>query len=181
MTRSLNFCCLQQIEQQADEALRVGRFLGVIGIDLGFDVETHVLVAGFAHEVEDLDQGRDRRARHRMLVRKLRRIGAARPDLADIVFFDLVERQLDKGNAGRRDIGAVGPAGEVGVELAFVRDDDRGVACDPDIQLQRVHAHRQRVGKGLQRVFGKQRPSAPVGFNIEGQILEGHRLSTDTE
>ena len=99
----------------------------MIRIDLGLDVEAHLRVAGPAHEVEDFDQRRDRRSRHRALIGKLCRIGAARPDLADVVFSDLVERQLDEGNAGRRDIGAVGVAGEVRVELALMRDDDRGV------------------------------------------------------
>ena len=133
-------------------------------------------VAGFAHQGKDLAQGRDRRARHRLLVGKLLGIGAVRPDPADVVFFYLRKRQPDEGNAGRGDIGAVGPAREVGIEAALMGDDERAVGRDADVELQRVHAHRQRVGERGKRVFGPQRAAAPVGFDVEG-----HDLSMDAK
>jgi len=143
----------------------------MIGIDLGFDIEPHVAVARLADEIHDFDQCRNPGSRHHVLIRKLRRIGAAGPDLADVVFFYLGQRQLNKGNARWRDIDAVGVAGEVRIEPALMRDHQHAVAGGSDIQLQRIDAHRERVGKGLQGIFGKQSAPTAVGFNIESHSL----------
>ena len=58
-----------------------------------------------------------------------------------------------------------------------MRDDDRGVPRNSDIQLQRVHAHRERVGKGRQRILGKQRPSATMRLDVQSHNIQSHGLS----
>jgi hypothetical protein len=47
-------------------------------------------------------------------------------------------------------------------------DDDHPILGDAHVELERVDAHRERIGKGLQRVLGKERPPAAVGFDVEG-------------
>jgi len=52
-----------------------------------------------------------------------------------------------------------------------VRDDDLAVGGDADVELQRIHAHRQCVGEGRQGVFRQQRAPAAVRLEIEGHGL----------
>src|SRR6516164_295991 len=105
----------------------------MVRVDLGFDIEPHMAVAGLAHEVDDLFEGRDPRLRHGTLVRKLRGIFAAGPNLADVEFPYLLQREPDKERAWRGDIFAISAAGEIGVETAFMGDDDHTVARHADV------------------------------------------------
>src|ERR1700754_3380294 len=99
----------------------------MIGIDLGLDIDTDLAVTRSAHEVEHLDQRWNSRSRHGVLVGKWLSVGAPRPDPADVIFPDVFKPQSDKGCAGWRRIDTIGAAGEVGIELAFVRHHHRAV------------------------------------------------------
>jgi hypothetical protein len=82
-----------------------------------------------------------------MLVGKLRGIGAAGTDLPDVELLHLLEREPNKGNAGRGDIVAVGAAREVGIEPAFVGNDEHAIARHTDVEFQRIDPHRKRIGE----------------------------------
>ena len=86
--------------------LRVGGFVRMIRINLGLDVEAHVTVAGAAHQLEHLGERGYSGAGHGELVRKTRRVVAAGTNLADIVLFDLGERQFARREcrAGARSV-----------------------------------------------------------------------------
>jgi len=143
----------------------------MVWVNLGLDVESHTRVARFAHQREQLAQGRDARPRHGTLVGELFRIGAVRPDLADVIGPDLVQPQFNQGRAGRSDVCAVGAACEIRIEPALVRNHDLAVCGHADVELQRVHAHRQRVGEGRQSVLRQQRPAAAMRLEIESHGL----------
>ncbi|GAA0005810.1 hypothetical protein BRDID11002_58130 [Bradyrhizobium diazoefficiens] len=87
------------------------------------------------------------------LLGELLGVGTVRTELADVIAPDLFEPQSYEGRAGRSDIGAVRIPCQIGIEPAFMRDDDRAIGGDADVELQCVHAHRQRVGEGRQGVF----------------------------
>ena len=143
----------------------------MVWIDLGLDIEAHARVAGLAHQREQLAQGGNACPRHGPLVGELLRVGAVGADLADVIGPDLFEPQLHERCAGRGDIGAACIPREIGIEPAFMRDDDLAIRGHADVELQRVHAHRQRVGEGRQGVFRQQRAPAAMRFEIKGHGL----------
>jgi len=139
----------------------------MVWIDLGLDVQSHVRITRTAHECDDLGERRYARTGDRDLIRKLRRIGAAGPNSSDVVPLDLGEREPHIWNPRRRHIAPIGAAREVRIEPALVGDHDHVIARDAHVELERVHAHRQRIRKRCQRVFRTQRASAAVGFDVE--------------
>jgi hypothetical protein len=48
-----------------------------------------------------------------------------------------------------------------------MRHHDLAIGGHADIELQRIHAHRERIGKGRQGVFRHQRPPAAMRLEIE--------------
>src|SRR5437762_9343272 len=111
----------------------------MIGVDLRLDVEAHMAVTRFAYQRDDFCERWNARTRHGALLRKLCRIGSTWADLADVVSLDVFEAQLDEGDAGPGNISAIGATGEVGIEPAFMRYDDRLVLSDAHIEFKRVH------------------------------------------
>ncbi len=102
-----------------------------------------------------------------MLLRKLLCIGAAGSDLANVVGLHLGQRQLNQQRPGRRDIITARIARQIRIEPPLMRDHEHAVTGDADIELERIDAHRQRGGKGLQRVFRKQSTAAAMGLDVE--------------
>ncbi|MGY4349486.1 hypothetical protein ACVWXM_005979 [Bradyrhizobium sp. GM7.3] len=174
------FLGFDHAEQFGDERLRIERLVRMVRIDLGLDVEAHARIAGFAHQREQLAQGRNTGPGHGALVGELLRVRAVWPDLADVIGPDVGEPQFHEGRAGRRDVGAARIPRDIRIEPALMRDDDFAVGGDADIELQRVHADRQRVGEGRKRVFRQQCPPAAMGLEVESRIkcrIESHGRS----
>src|SRR5579863_4528333 len=157
----------QERKHGADEVFGVQGFLRVRRVDLGLDVEAHVGVARAPYEIEHLGEGWNARAGDHLLLGEAPGVVAPGADLADVVGLDLGEGQADVGNAVL-EVLAVRGTREVRVQAALVRDHDDAVLGDPHVQFQRVHAHRQRIGEGLQGVLRTQRAAAAVRFHIEG-------------
>src|SRR6201999_1860709 len=84
--------------------------------------------------------------------------------------------------AGRSDIVAFGVAREIGIEPALMRDDDLAVSRDADVELQRVDAHGERIGKGRQGIFRQKAAPAAMRLDIEGHTAsEGSCRNETTE
>jgi len=60
----------------------------------------------------------------------------------------------------------IGTGAEVSGQPRLVGHDDLLIGRNDDIQLQHVHAQRQGVQKGGQRVFGPQPPTAPMAVDF---------------
>src|SRR5256886_6348599 len=131
----------QQIKDQSDEARRVRRFVRMVRIDLGFDVQTHMMIARPAHQPEYLGERRYPGGWHRKLIREPRRVSAARTNLPDVVLLDLRKGQLDERNAGGGHIASVGSARKIRIETALVRDNDHGVLGDSHVEFERSEEH----------------------------------------
>src|SRR5205807_5216427 len=122
------------------------------------------------HQPEYLGERRYPGGWHRKLIREPRRVSAARTNLPDVVLLDLRKGQLDERNAGGGHIASVGSARKIRIETALVRDNDHGVLGDSQVEFERVHAHRQGIGKGLQRVLRAKRAPAAMRLDVEPRV-----------
>ena len=51
-----------------------------------------------------------------------------------------------------------------------MRDNDHAVLGDSQVEFERVHAHRQGIGKGLQRVLRAKRAPAAMRLDVEPRV-----------
>src|SRR4029077_1847744 len=118
--------------------------------------QVYVAIARPAYQFEHFGESWYSGPGNRELVGKPSRVLTAWSNLSDIVLLDFRERQFDEGNARRRHVEPIGSARKVRIETPLVRHDYHPILGDPHVEFKRIHAHRQGVGEGLQRVFGAQ-------------------------
>src|SRR5579864_713292 len=160
--------------------LRTRRELGrPVREGLHLDGHAHAPAPARTHELEDVREARHALAIDRLLGRKARGIGAAGIEAPHVVALQLRAGETDDRRPGFAQEASGRIPREIGIELGVVRDDRDAIAAQRAVELDRVHADRERAGKSCEGVLRPQTAGAAVALHIRHKRRSCDRGSHD--
>src|SRR4051794_502082 len=137
-------------------------------VHLRLDVEANG--AARLRQLKQLAEARDARAVDRLLLREVARVGAVRPEAADVVALQLGEGQaVDRRGAAYP--ATVGPARDVAIQAAVVVDDDDAVFRHADVELEGTDAKLEGAGEGRKGILRQVAARAAVALHVDHRII----------
>ena len=130
-------------QQHTHKVLGRQRGFGGVRVDLGFDVEAHLVGSQILHQLEQRSQRGDALPVAWLLVRKVAGVAAGRVDASDVIALDLGQTQRADQRPTLGQPLAFGIARDGGVQCWIVRDHGHAIGGDGDVQFQRRDAQAQ--------------------------------------